>query len=76
MRVYDQLVSTPAALSATICAPWDDCILDRDGPGADDCFGDKGITRGSDVGRSQRHASGPRGWLVLARGAMLVRRVG
>lgn len=37
---------------------------------------DKGITRGSDVGRSQRHASGPRGWLVLARGAMLVRRVG
>jgi hypothetical protein len=40
MRVYDQLVSTPAALSATICAPWDDCILDRDGTGADDSLGD------------------------------------
>ena len=40
MRVYDQLVSTPAPLSATICAPWEDCILDPDGPGADNSLGD------------------------------------
>jgi hypothetical protein len=59
MRVYDQLVSTPAALSATICAPWDDCFLDPDVPGEDDSLGDEGVALIRPLAASTHDPLGP-----------------